>query len=188
MHIQTAAEIIAAVDEVAIERHGEQRVGKIKTDSCRAIFVDCAREIKRNRMLIDQIELLQEAHEAVMKFTTLLEHSWGAAERLLEVCREVKHVPLPSEDEDDQVNPVIAAALDELITEVLGPPEERRAPHSRCAPHVKMQRPRMPERTKLTQVLQQGAKKIQMVAALGVKNAREEEWRNEKDANVANVE
>ena len=92
----------------------------------------------------------------------------------------MKHPAIPDDDDETpQADTSIKQALDVLITEILGPPEERRAPHSRCAPHVMMQRPQQPERPKLSSVVQSGIKKIRIGAILATKQAREETWRKE---------
>ena len=60
----------------------------------------------------------------------------------------------------------LLAALDQLAYEVLGPPEERRAPHSRCAPVVVLRKPTPPGRIKLSQVVQETVNEIHLIENL----------------------
>lgn len=60
----------------------------------------------------------------------------------------------------------LLVALDQLAYEVLGPPEERRAPHSRCAPVVVLRKPTPPGRIKLSQVVQETVNEIHLIENL----------------------
>lgn len=185
LNVHHAADLIVEVDVIATQLVGEKRVGKIKLDVCKSLLSACESELRRNRIGKDQMKLFEEARGAVVKFTTLLEHSWLSAERLLSTCRGVTDTRGVIDDSDEDEDPPtddltnVMGVFDGYITAILGPPEERRAPHSRCAPLVKLRRPQVPLRPKLTSVLGGSIHKVQMLASLAKMQAHEEEWRNE---------